>query len=335
MKNYIGISRDHSASMSHISAYAARDFNNSIESIKDNAIKHFIDTVVSVVQCGGGVDRVVTCQNVTTIKPIAEREYRADGRSTPLFDSIGDLISQFESLPDADDPDVTFLVMAITDGHENDSRIWSASVLSKKIKQLQATDRWTFVFRVPRGEKKNMVRLGFHEGNILEWEQSGAGMAASTISTQTAFSNYYSARAIGATSTDKFYADIASVSLNEVKSTLTDISSEVDVYVVGPENDGVEIRDFVEAQGYRYVKGCAFYQLSKTETIQSYKQIAIRDKTSGAVYSGAAARDLLGVPHTGEIKLSPGRHGQYEIFIQSTSVNRKLFNGTNLMIITQ
>jgi hypothetical protein len=102
--------------------------------------------------------------------------------------------------------------------------------------------------------------------------------------------------------------------------------------MVEAANDGVQIKDFVQAQGIAFTKGCAFYQLSKTETVQDYKQIAVRDKMGGAVYSGIAARDLLGLPHHGECKLAPGQHGQYEIFVQSTSVNRKLVKGTNLMI---
>ena len=128
--------------------------------------------------------------------------------------------------------------------------------------------------------------------------------------------------------------DLSTVTLTEVKAALVDISKEVDVYRVDKINDGVQIKDFVQAQGVAFTKGCAFYQLSKTETVQDYKQIAIRDKISGAVYSGFAARDMLGLPHHGEVKLAPGQHGQYDIFVQSTSVNRKLVEGTNLMIWT-
>ena len=79
-------------------------------------------------------------------------------------------------------------------------------------------------------------------------------------------------------------------------------------------------------------KGAAFYQLTKTETaIQDYKKIIIRDKTSNAIYEGVATRDLLGVPHVGNIRLAPGNHGNYDIFIQSTSVNRKLDKNTQLL----
>lgn len=338
MKNYIGISRDHSGSMSMIAEAAGIDYNDNIASIKEEAAAHNIDTIVSVVKCGAGrpakVIREVVNSNVNMLTPIGRGDYIADGNSTPLFDSVGDLIEQFEAVPDANDPDVSFVVMIITDGQENSSTKWNGRSISAKIKQLQATDRWTFVFRVPRGEKRQLMQYGIPEGNILEWEQTTRGVEAATVATRSAFKTFYAAKASGINATDKFYVDLSSVSLKEVKTNLVDISNEVDVYIVDSNNDGVQIRDFVEAQGITFTKGCAFYQLSKTESVQEYKQIAIRDKMSGAVYSGFAARDLLGLPHYGEVKLAPGQHGQYEIFVQSTSVNRKLVKGTNIMIWT-
>jgi hypothetical protein len=336
MKNYVGISRDHSGSMHGIALAAGRDYNDNIASIKEGAIEHGIDTIVSVVKCGAGrparVVREVINSNVQVLEAIADGDYIADGNSTPLFDSVGDLIEQLQAVPDAADPEVSFVVMVITDGEENSSQKWSGSSISRKIKELQATDRWTFVFRVPRGGKRSLINYGIPEGNILEWEQTTRGVQAASVATRTAVKDFYAARATGVKSTDKFYADLSKVSLTEVKQALVDVSSQVDVYVVGSNNDGVQIRDFVQAQGVTFTKGCAFYQLNKTEEVQDYKQIAIRDKQKGAVYSGFAARDMLGLPQTGTCKLAPGQHGQYEIFIQSTSTNRKLVKNTNVLV---
>ena len=336
MKNYVGISRDHSGSMGGIALAAGRDYNDNIASIKEGAIEHNIDTIVSVVKCGAGrpasVVREVVNSNVQMLKPIEDGEYIADGNSTPLFDSVGDLIEQLQAVPDAADPEVSFIVMVITDGEENSSKKWSGASISRKIKELQATDRWTFVFRVPRGGRRTLVGYGIPDGNILEWDQTTKGVQAATVATRSAVKSFYAARATGVKSTDKFYADLSTVSIKEVQTALVDISGQVDVYVVGKANAGVQIRDFVEAQGVTFSKGCAFYQLSKTEEVQDYKQIVIRDKQKGAVYSGFAARDMLGLPQSGTCKLAPGQHGQYEIFIQSTSVNRKLVENTNVLV---
>lgn len=336
MKNYIGFVRDHSGSMRNIAKHAARDYNENISVIKDEAVNHGIDTIVSVVELGyentDKVRTVVKNSSVIALKPIAESEYSALGYGTPLFDAVGEAVEQLKLAPDANDPTVSFVVFVTTDGGENASKRYSGHDIAAMVKSLQLTDRWSFVFRVPAGQTRSLTQYGIPAGNIQEWDQTEKGISASTKSTASAFRSFYAARASGATSTDKFYTDLSTVTLKEVKANLVDISNQVDVYVVDSRNDGVQIKDFVEAQGVSFTKGCAFYQLSKTESVQGYKQIAIRDKISGAVYSGIAARDLLGLPRTGDIKLVPGQNGQYDIFVQSTSVNRKLVAGTNLMI---
>jgi hypothetical protein len=82
-----------------------------------------------------------------------------------------------------------------------------------------------------------------------------------------------------------------------------------------------------------YVKGTAFYQLTKPEdVVQDYKILLVLDKKSGAVYSGRDARTLLGLPTSGNCKIIPGNHGNFEVYIQSTSINRKLPGGSKLVI---
>jgi hypothetical protein len=337
MKNYVGISRDHSLSMSSIALAAGRDYNDNIASITESSVEHGIDTIVSVVKCGVGVyatvEREIVNSAVSTLKPIPDGKYIVDGRGTPLLDSVGDLITQLELVPDANDPGVAFMVMVITDGGENASQKWTPNSLKVKMDALRMTDRWTFTFRVPRGHAAYLTRLGIPAGNILEWDQSDKGVQAATVATRTATKAFYAARATGATSTDKFYADLSTVSLTEVKKNLVDISGSVNVFKVKTAESGIQIKTFVEQRtGKLLVKGSAFYQLTKTESVQDYKQIAIRDKLKGTVFSGFAARDMLGLPQTGEVKLAPGKHGQYDIFIQSTSVNRKLIENTNVLV---
>jgi hypothetical protein len=334
-KSYTGISRDHSASMKHLTKYAAIDYNNQIQEIKANA--EGIDTIVSVVKCGVGrqgiVERIITNSNVNVLKEITTSDYDADGWSTPLFDSIGTLIELFEAAPDANEDTVAFLVMAITDGEENSSVKWKHT-LFQKIQQLQATDKWTFVFRVPKGYAKSLTKFGIHPGNILEWDQTEAGFVKATQETSTALSGYYNNLRSGVRSTDRFFTNIADVSPDEIKKKLHDITNQVSFWVVSDSEAGVQIRDFCESHlhGQKMLKGAGFYQLVKPEKdIQDYKQIIIRDKSSGLVYTGDAVRDMLGLPNYGHIKVSPGDHGQWDIYIQSTSVNRKLPAETSVL----
>jgi hypothetical protein len=342
MKNYIGISRDHSGSMSHLRRPAAADYNANIEVIKENALSSGQDTIVSVAECGvndgnyRAVSRiVVTNSSVQALQPMSTADYHADGRATPLFDSVGQLIELFESVPDYNDPEVSFLVMAITDGEHNQDGAWNAAKLSAKIKQLQATDRWSFVFRVPRGYAQRLSRmLGIPMGNILEWEQSERGVEAASQSTRAAFNSYYQSRSAGSTSTTKFFTDLSSVSTDDLAEAAIDVSGQITLWTVNSGEQDTGIRELVEARlggNQKMKKGAAFYQLTKTESnVQSYKQIIVRDKNTGIIYAGGT-RGLLGLPNNQNIRLAPGNHDHYDIFIQSTSVNRKCPAGSTVL----
>lgn len=338
MKNYIGFSRDHSASMRSIAKAAAVDYNDNIGAIKEAAIANQQDTIVSVVKCGVGSPALVQVEvansSVHALQPLDPLQYNANGSSTPLFDSVGELIEMFEKVPDAKDETVSFLIMVITDGEENSSRRWSSQSLSQKMKQLQATDRWTFVFRVPRGAKRQMMAFGIPEGNILEWDQTQQGVEVATQATRSAFTGYFSDRAKGATKTETFYTNMNNVSASTIKATLTDISTEVSLWPVMPSEDGKAVREFCESRlgANPMLKGAAFYELTKLEKkVQDYKMICVRDKKTNEIFSGAAARDILGLPHVGDVKLAPGAHGNYDVFIQSTSVNRKVPAGSTVL----
>lgn len=330
MKQYIGISRDHSGSMASIATHAKNDYNDNIDAIRNAAQKEGIDTIVTTVKCGigGGVEREAVNSSVAALKPITT--YVADG-ATPLFDSVGELVELLEKSPDAADPSVSFLVMAITDGEENASKRYTPTKITELIRAKQATDRWTFTFRVPKNHASSLTRLGIPEGNIQEWETTARGIKTSSVQTQKAVASYYTGRTLGVRSTDSFYADLRNVTKKQITSTMTDVSGQVKIWPVANEE---QIRPFVESKlrGKGMILGAAFYQLTKKEKkVQSYKQICIRDKKSGNVYAGQSARDLLGLPSTGSIVLSPGDHGNYDIYVQSASVNRKLVPGSNVL----
>ena len=338
MKNYVGISRDHSGSMRSIARAAARDYNSKVVSIREASQTNNLDTIVSVVECGYGntdlVRRDVVNSSAMALEQINESKYQADGRGTPLWDSVGELIEIFENVPDYADKTVSFMVMAITDGEENSSRKYSSQKIVNKIRELNATDRWTFVFRVPRGYGRRIAQMGIPAGNIQEWEQTEAGVALAARRDAVAFTTYFAEKSRGVTSTSKFYADLSSVSSSDVAKVAEDISDKVLLWPVGPADDDKEIRPFVEARlnGAPMLKGASFYQLTKTEPkVQDYKKIVIRDKKTNLIYGGDATRQMLGLPSYGDIRLAPKDLGNFDVFIQSTSVNRKVSKGSQVL----
>ena len=165
----------------------------------------------------------------------------------------------------------------------------------------------------------------------MEWEQTEKALVASTQATQSATASYFNLRSHGHTSTNKFYTDLTSVPISEIKKNLEDITDKVQIVWVPQKYNKTEIRGFCEEYFGEYSIGSAYYQLNKAEKVQASKKICIKHKKSGKTYSGADARDLLGLPHDREVKVIPSDHGQYEVFIQSTSTNRHLVGDTRLL----
>lgn len=97
----------------------------------------------------------------------------------------------------------------------------------------------------------------------------------------------------------------------------------------------VSIKDFVQSQGLVFKVGRGFYEFMKKETIQAKKEVIILDRITGDMFEGNAARDVLGLPHGAPIRLDPKTAGfdvtKYTVFVQSTSVNRKLIGGTQFL----
>ena len=330
MKNYIGLVNDHSGSMSYVSAQAIKDYNSNIESIKNAANTEQMDTVVSVVGFGTNtprnIQRQVVVSNPHVLRPIGSWECYG---KTPMYDGIGEMIDLLQSLPDAEDPNVSFLVMITTDGAENSSKKYHPNTLKKLIQQVTDTGRWSFAIRVPKGTNKTyFTSLGIPEGNIQEWDVSAKGMAVSTVQTQAAVSSYFRARSSGATSSSAFYADASNVNV----AALEDISNKVSLYVVPLDKTGIEIREFILKHRMEYLKGSAFYQLTKTESKVSHtKQILVRDRATGKIFAGKEARKMIGLPDDRNARLHPGDHKNFDLFIQSESVNRKLVGGTGVI----
>lgn len=132
--------------------------------------------------------------------------------------------------------------------------------------------------------------------------------------------------------------NIASIldSLLEAGKFIGGIGGDADLEAVDPTRFQIlevdydcSIKDFVEDFGARFKVGRGFYELTKRVLVQEYKEVVLRDK-NGDMFSGAKARDLIGLPLGERGHVTPKDIG-YEIFIQSTSHNRKLLAGTKFL----
>lgn len=222
-----------------------------------------------------------------------------------------------------------YLLNIITDGDERHSKN-KVDDLRKIISKLN--DEWTIAVQVPDQQGVHLAKLyGFPAGNIAVWKAgSKEGLEESVREFSKGYQIYTSARGVGASSVSNFYApDLSNVSKSQVKSNLVEIPGRLYHCQSGP----VEIRDFVErAAATTYKTGKAYYELTKPELVQENKNIVIVNKNDGRKYGGSSARSFLGIPETQRVKVAPGAHGDWRIFVQSTSVNRKIYQGTSVFV---
>lgn len=71
----------------------------------------------------------------------------------------------------------------------------------------------------------------------------------------------------------------------------------------------------------------------KPEKVQGSKKVLLVEKGKPEVWAGSQARQMIGLPIAADAKVEPGNHANYDIFVQSTSVNRKLPRGTKIIVL--
>lgn len=227
--------------------------------------------------------------------------------------------------------DHAFLTFVLTDGQENRSTKFTRTDLQKQIRF--APENWSMGFLVPdRSGQHYMEQLGVLTDSIAIWDLSSAkGLFDAGSRIRQATDNFMTARATGVRGTKSvFGTGVDKVNVKTVTTNLTPMSAGS--YSVHPVKEKAPIRDFVEALGKTYRQGMGYYQLTKTETIQARKQIIVVEKATDKAYSGKEARHLIGLPDGKELRVRPDDNPEYDVYVQSTSVNRALVPKTNLLI---
>lgn len=226
----------------------------------------------------------------------------------------------------------SFLVFVVTDGLENASSKANKQALPQRLEALP--DHWTVAALVPDVlAKREAVQFGFPPGNVAMWDATSAqGMQEVGTRFKAATDSFMTARTSGVRGTRSLFSTGAdAVNTATVKAANLVALSPSQYKLVPVPRDAV-IKDFVESCGYRYQIGKGYYQLSKTETIQATKEIAVVDIKTDQVYTGPDARHLIGLPAM-NVRVKPDHNPQYKIYVQSTSVNRKLIAGTRILIM--
>lgn len=330
--NHIVLVLDASLSMSPVSTQLVKVADNQIEYLAQRSKELDQETRVTVYTFNTHeglrqprINCLIYDKDVLRVPSISGL-YRPDGM-TPLIDATVLALDDLAMTPEKYG-EHSFLVYVLTDGQENASRN-RPTVLAQKIATLP--DHWTVATFVPNQIAVHEAkRFGFPAANIAIWDATtAAGVQEAGERIRRTTEDFMTGRSRGVRGSKNLFA-LNDVSVGQIDASLAPLRpGQYQFYDVPAKG---RIDEFVSsATGRVYRLGSAYYQLSKRETIQPQKKIAIATR-GGAVYTGSVARQLLGLPDE-HVKVDPNHNPDYEIFVQSTSVNRKLMPNTRLLFM--
>ncbi|MFC9325715.1 vWA domain-containing protein [Kitasatospora sp. NPDC057015] len=351
--NHVSLVVDNSGSMRKHEAQLVRVVDEFVKGLQEESDRLGHETRISLYAFDHEVQNLVWDMDVKHL-PSLKGLYRVDNGATALIEaavkSIDDLKNIWEGYGEH-----SFLQVVVTDGEENASGCsetgkmhirmgtGGAAVLRTWMDRIQRAmddlpDHWTSAILVPNSlAKRTAQEYGFPAGNIAIWDaDSTKGVEEAIGTVKSAATSFLRGREQGVRGTRNLFAMGQDLSTAEVKANLDAL--DTGKYILVPVDQQMPIREFVTTSGHPYKTGCAFYELSKREKIQGNKQLAVAEKDpatgrmTGRVFSGPAARQLLGLPAS-ETTVKPGDNPSYTVFVQSTSVNRKLVSGTKLLVI--
>lgn len=329
--NHIVFVVDASGSMSHLSNQVVKVFDSQIKYLAQRSKELDQETRVTVYFFNGSTQCVIFDKDVLRLPSLASL-YNTGGSTNLIGASLvalEDLGHTFQKYGDH-----SFLIYVLTDGQHTDG---IAQMSALKVKLGGLPDNWTLAVFVPdQLGVSEAKKFGFPVNNIAVWnatDSKGVSEVGETITRVT--NNYMTARATGVRGTKNlFQLDASNLNKVVVQNVLQEVPArEYDVLLVRTYDDKKEIKTFVESwtkNAYRV--GSAYYQLTKPEKIQAAKAICIQEKRTGKLFSGDNARQILGLPNS-EVKVSPATFNDYNIFVQSTSVNRHLVANTQLVVM--
>ena len=227
--------------------------------------------------------------------------------------------------------DHSFLTYVVTDGQENRSRRYTPANLHKLLEEQ--AENWTIGAFVPDVHGVHEAkRFGFPAGNISTWNTgSTQGIEEVGRVIRRSTDVYMTNRAAGVSGTNTLFSTGADAVNSQTVAAARLTPLKPGTYFLVPVPKDSVIKDFVESTGNPYRVGRAYYQLMKTETIQANKALAVVERKTAKVYTGDGVRGMIGLPSV-EVRVKPNHNPDYDIFVQSTSVNRKLIAGTKVLI---
>ncbi len=139
---------DQSGSMSGMESQTIAGFNTQLKTIQELKQTHVDQTYLcSLTFFNHDVIDLIQSNDVGQIKDLSTETYIPNG-TTALLDGIGKSIYSIKQRygKDIAEDKMSVVLIIITDGHENASRMYSYHDVAHLIKELDETGKWTFSF---------------------------------------------------------------------------------------------------------------------------------------------------------------------------------------------
>lgn len=327
--NNIAMVIDASSSMTYLKESVIKVFDNQVAHLCERSKSSGQETRISVYLFADKTECICTDMDVLRV-PSLKDIYEPYG-NTALIDATIQTINDLKEIPQKY-VDRAFMIYVISDG-QNNRGSERASQLKSLIESLP--ENFTVAYFAPdQNAAFEAKKYGFPANNISQWTTDAKGVSEMGETLRKVTDNYFVSRSAGVRGTKNLF-QLKTDKLNQktIVNNLEELKPSKD-YECIPVRKKEEIKTYVESylkQPYRI--GSAYYEFMKKEKIQPSKQICIKNKLNAKVYSGLAARQLLGLPSDLEVRVNPSDFGEWRIFVQSSSVNRHLVPGTELIIL--
>lgn len=364
--NHVAFVIDESGSMRHLANDVPKVFDAQVRWLAELSQTMDQETRVSLYTLSR---TEVTCvlydQDALRLASLSGNYRPHDG--TPLVQAVAKAIEDLKKTPELYG-DHSYLLFVLTDGDENTSVIpgvpvarWDTATNRLKAEYLSKIlggldENWTVACLVPDVRSKMTAeQFGFTKGNLAIWDATSAqGLNDAGAEIKAATQTYFEARAQGTRGTNTLFtqnvsaAQVASSGLAPVDpanfmivpvalastSSLAYVIPKKSITKKNPNGlKHVEIMPFIQETGRTYVAGGTFYELVKSEKWDPHKEVALIHRQTKQVYKGEQCKKLLGLSSTStRVRPQPVKGGDYDVFIQSTSVNRHLPLGSRVLI---
>jgi hypothetical protein len=92
------------------------------------------------------IDLQAVAQDLRNAEPLSRKNYVPSG-GTALYDAIGQSVLHLEeAFARQSDLPATFVIVVLTDGYENSSKLFNLQQIRSLIQRLEGTEKWTFSF---------------------------------------------------------------------------------------------------------------------------------------------------------------------------------------------